>query len=176
MGGGPEQPSDPTKKARELREEFGRKIHSAITAGLNRAGRERIEPAVNRLMQEHAVTVNTSVGIKVDTSAGSMSGKAYVWPEIHGTVEYNTDQKHMGPEQEFNTMLAEEISRLHYDEFNLAGRGHISSTINELIDAYGLGVTTNIEVDIKVNVGKPHFIWNDLPDEPPTVNHSNDKQ
>ncbi|MGE3702673.1 MAG: hypothetical protein AB7G08_28485 [Hyphomicrobiaceae bacterium] len=74
---------DPSKKPRELREEFGHKIIDLIFAEINRTGRERIQAGINRLIDDYSVDLDKlQIDIDISMDVQPMSGNEFVWSDV----------------------------------------------------------------------------------------------
>ncbi|MFZ2886467.1 MAG: hypothetical protein WA021_01460 [Minisyncoccia bacterium] len=77
-----EELPDPTKKARELREELGRKIGELILDQFNRAGRGRIEAGINKLIDNYSLGIELQIDVDIKMNVAPMSGEDFVWHDL----------------------------------------------------------------------------------------------
>lgn len=73
---------DASKNPRELREEFASKIVTVITDEFNRAGRDRIQEAINKLIDNYSLDMDLQIDIDIKLDVQSMSGDDFVWPRL----------------------------------------------------------------------------------------------
>jgi len=77
-----EELPDPTKKPRELREEFGRKVGQVIINEINRVGRERIQDEINKLMDNYSLGIELQLDVRVKMNVEPMTGEDYLWQDL----------------------------------------------------------------------------------------------
>ena len=139
---------DPTKAARELREEFNRKVIEIINSSFDKAGIERITPAVNEIMQRNNVQIATNWNLSTSVSAAEQTGEEYS-PEVFKfpVLDFSKSPKDLAP-------ILREVYDLFESELNRVNQDVVVSEINGLMDNYGRSVSTKTDLKLRVSIMK----------------------
>jgi hypothetical protein len=158
-----EEIPDPTRKAKELREEFTRKIHEIVFDEFNKAGRSIIAIEINKLIEKYHRALRIELALDTKVSAQPQSGMTCHWADLPMS-EIPLPGDVTPRDQEF----IRKINTIIVEEFNQVGQGPITERINQLMLDYGLDPGPfSVALSVRVipglyRAGGEHFVWSEL--------------